>query len=63
MLLHAASDHVLHVGGVDPRARHDFRVAAPEQLVGVDVLVIALFLVPAPDRGADGFDDYYFTAV
>jgi hypothetical protein len=27
------------------------------------VLVIALFLVPSPDRGSDRLDDHYFAAV
>ena len=56
-LLHAAGDDVLDLGGVDPGAVDQLGVGLREQRGGVDVLVVALLLVPAADRGADRLDD------
>ena len=62
-LLHAAGDHVFDLGGVDAGARDDLAVALAEQRVGVGVLVVALLLVPAPDRRAHGLDDHDLAAL
>ena len=51
-LLHAAGDDVLDLGGVDAGALDQLGVGLGEQVRGVDVLVVALLLVAAPDRGA-----------
>src|SRR5581483_3488671 len=48
---------------VDPGPLDDLAVTAAEQLVRVRVLVVALLLVSAPDRGADRLDDDYLAAV
>ena len=63
VLLDAAGDDVLDLGGVDPGALDDLGVGRAEQLVGVDVLVVALLRVPAPDRRAGGLDDDDLAAV
>ena len=49
--------HVLDLAGRDTRALDHLGVAAAEQLVGVGVLVVALLLVPAPDRGPYRLND------
>ena len=54
---------VLDLGGVDPGALDDLGVGLAEQLVRVGVLVVALLRVAAPDRRADGLDDYDLAAV
>src|SRR6185312_3157216 len=59
VLLHAPGYDVLDLTGVDPGPLDHLAVAATEQLVRVGVLVVALLLVTAPDRRADGFDDDY----
>src|SRR5205807_4819122 len=59
VLLHATGDHVLDLAGLNPGALDQLAVAATEQRVGMGVLVVALLLVPAPDRRADCFDDDY----
>ena len=56
-LLHAAGDHVAHLGGVDAGPRDQLRVGLGEEVGRVDVLVVALLLVPASDRGAHRLDD------
>src|SRR5262249_33377084 len=56
-LLHAARDDVLDLARVDPRAVEHLGVTAPEEVVRMDVLVVALLRVPAPDRRAHGLDD------
>jgi hypothetical protein len=56
-LLDAAGDHVLDFGGVDSAAGEDLGVALAEQLVGMDVLVVALLEMAAPNRGTNGLDD------
>jgi hypothetical protein len=61
-LLHAARDHVLDLGGVDPGALDQLAVGAREQVRGVGVLVVALLRVPAPDRGANRLDDHDLAA-
>ena len=62
-LLDAARDDVLDLGGVDTGAGDDLGVDLAEQRVGVGVLVVALLLVPAPDRGAHGLDDHDLAAL
>jgi hypothetical protein len=57
VLLHAARDDVLDLTRVDARALDHLGVGRAEQLVRMRVLVVALLLVPAPDRRADGLDD------
>ena len=56
-LLHAAGDHVLDLARADAGALEQLGVAAPEQIVRMDVLVVALLRVPAPDRRAHRLDD------
>ena len=56
-LLGAAGDHVAGLGGVDAGALEELAVGLGEQVRGVDVLVVALLRVPAPDRRADRLDD------
>ena len=63
VLLHAARDHVLDLGCVDSGALDDLGVGLPEQRVRMDVLVVALLRVPAPNRGACGLDDHDLSAV
>ena len=63
VLLDAAGDHVLDLGGVDARALDDLGVGLAEQLVRMRVLVVALLGVTAPDRGANRLDDDDLTAV
>src|SRR5207302_7029872 len=62
-LRHAARHHVLDHRGLDPRALDDLAVAAPEQLVGVGVLVVALLPVAAPDRRAHSLHDHDLAAL
>ena len=57
-LLDAAGDDVLDLGGVDPGALDHLAVGLRQQVRGVDVLVVALLLVAAADRRADGLDDH-----
>src|SRR5680860_1087784 len=61
-LLGAAGDHVAGLGRVDAGALEQLAVDLGQQVGGVDVLVVALLLVPAPDRRADRLDDYDLTA-
>ena len=61
-LLHAAGDDVLDLGRVDPGALDQLGVGLGEQVGGVDVLVVALLLVPAPDRRAHRLDDHDLAA-
>ena len=49
-LLDAAGDDVLDLGGVDPGALDQLGVSLGEEARGVDVLVVALLLVPAANR-------------
>ena len=49
--------------GVDARALDHLGVDSPEQRVRVDVLVVALLLVPAADRRAHRLDDHDFAAL
>src|SRR5207237_7119854 len=63
VLLDAAGHHVLDLARVDPGPIDHLAVTAPEQLVRVGVLVVALLLVPASDRRADGFDDDYLATI
>ena len=62
-LLHATRNHVLDLRRVDPSAGDDLGVAAAEQVVGMGVLVVALLLVSASDRRADGLDDHDLAAL
>ena len=61
VLLHAARDDVLDLGGIDPGTLDDLGVGLREQLVGMDVLVVALLRMAAPDRRPDCLDDYDLT--
>src|SRR5215211_267239 len=61
-LLHTARDDVLNLGGVDPGAVDQLGVGLREQAGGMDVLVVALLLVPAADREASGLDDHYLAS-
>ena len=63
VLLDAAGDHVLDLGGVDAGALDDLGVGLAEQLVRVRVLVVALLRMPAPDRGPNSLDDDDLTPV
>src|SRR6185295_9123095 len=56
-LLDAARDDVLDLGGVDARAPDDLGVGRRQQRVRVDVLVVALLAMPAPDGRAHRLDD------
>jgi hypothetical protein len=62
-LLHTTGDHVLDILGRDPGAGDDLGVATAEQLVRMYVLVVALLLVTAPDRGPDCFYDHYLATM
>ena len=53
----AAGDDVLDLGRIDAGAAEDLGVGLAEQRSRVRVLVVALLLVPAPDRRAHGLDD------
>jgi hypothetical protein len=57
VLLHAASDHVLHGFGGDPRALDNGAPSPSEQVVRMDVPVIALLRVPAADGSSNRLDD------
>ncbi len=61
-LLHAAGDDVLDLRGIDSRALDQLRIGVGEQGRGMGVLVIALLLVPAADRGPHRLDDHYFAS-
>ena len=63
VLLDAAADHVLDLGGVDPGAVDDLGEGLAEKLVRVGVLVVALLRMAAPDRGAHRIDYDYLTPV
>ena len=56
-LLDAAGDHVADLGRVDAGALDQLGVDLGEEVRGVDVLVVALLLVAAADRGAHRLDD------
>ena len=56
-LLDTAGDDVLDLGGVDARALDNLGVRLREERRGMDVLVDALLLMAASDRGANRFDD------
>ena len=57
-LLHTAGDDVLDLGGLDAGPLDHLVVGLGEQARGVGVLVVALLLVPAPDRQAGGLHDH-----
>ena len=61
-LLDAAGDDVLDLGGVDAGALDDLGVGLGKKRGGMDVLVDALLLVTAPDRGANRLDDDDFAS-
>ena len=61
--LERAADHVADLQGLDARALQDLRVGRPEQRVRVDVPVVALLRVAAPDRRPDGLDDDDFATL
>jgi hypothetical protein len=56
-------DDVLDLGRIDPGAREELDVRGAQEVRRVRVLEVALLRMPAPDRGADGFDDDDFPAL
>lgn len=58
-LVDAPRDHVIDLGGIDLGARDQLRVSAAEQLRRMQVLEVALLLVPLADRRAKRLDDDY----
>ena len=62
-LLHATGEHDLDLGCIDPRAADQLGVGLAEQVGRVRVLVVALLLVPAPDRRAHSLDDHDLAAI
>jgi hypothetical protein len=63
VLLDAAGDHVLDLGGVDAGPVDDLGVGLAEELVRMGVLVVALLRVAPPDRRADRLDDDHLAPV
>ncbi len=63
VLLNAAGDDVLHLAGIDACAPQHLDEDDAEQLVRMDVFVVALFGMSAAYRCANGFDDDDLTPV